>query len=106
MGAYGLRAGLDGRGQTVAVIDAYASPTIEQDVNTWSSARGLPPVKLTQIVAPGTYHHPEAGLRQDPQGWYGEGTLGVEAVHGMRPGAPNNHLGAPNPFPDLDPAPT
>jgi subtilase family serine protease len=103
-GAYGLPAGLDGRGQTVAVIDAYASPTIEQDVNTWSSARGLPPVKLTQIVAPGTYNHPEAGLRQDPQGWYGEETLDIEAVHGMAPGAQIIYVGAPNNFQDLDAA--
>jgi subtilase family serine protease len=34
-GAYGM-SGYDGTGQTVAVIDAYASPTILADVNQWS----------------------------------------------------------------------
>ena len=30
----------------------------------WSANRGLPPMtgnQLTQVVAPGTYHHPERG---------------------------------------------
>jgi hypothetical protein len=31
----------DGSGQTVAVIDAYASRTIFSDVNQWSVNRGL-----------------------------------------------------------------
>jgi subtilase family serine protease len=107
-GAYGL--GLtkyDGSGQTVAIIDAYAAPTIVQDVNQWSINRGLPPFtgnQFTQIVAPGTYRHPERGLKQDPQGWYGEETLDVEAVHGMAPGANIVFVGAPNSFQDLDAA--
>jgi subtilase family serine protease len=105
-GAYGI-SGYDGSGQTVAIIDAYAAPTILQDVNQWSINRGLPPMKnnqLTQVVAPGTYHHPERGLKQDPQGWYGEETLDVEAVHGMAPGANIVYVGAPNNFQDLDAA--
>src|SRR6266436_5362129 len=107
-GAYGLSgAAFDGSGQTVAIIDAYASPTIEQDVNQWSRNRGLPSFtgnQFTQVVAPGTYHHPERGQKQDPQGWYGEETLDVEAVHGMAPGADIVFVGAPNNFQDLDAA--
>jgi len=105
-GAYGI-SGYDGSGQTVAIIDAYAAPTITQDVNQWSVNRGLPtlaPNQFTQVVAPGTYRHPEAGLRQDPQGWYGEETLDVEAVHGMAPAANIVYVGAPNNFQDLDAA--
>jgi subtilase family serine protease len=105
-GAYGI-SGYDGSGQTVAIIDAYAAPTIVQDVNQWSSNRGLSTLKsnqLTQVVAPGTYHHPEAGQKQDPQGWYGEETLDVEAVHGMAPAANIVYVGAPNNFQDLDAA--
>src|SRR5439155_476844 len=100
---YGI-SGYDGSGQTVAIIDAYASPTIQQDLDQWSANRGLPSTKITQVVAPGTYHHPEAGLKQDPQGWYGEETLDVEAVHGMAPGAKIVYVGAPNNFQDLDAA--
>jgi subtilase family serine protease len=90
-GAYGLTgATQDGTGQTVAIIDAYASPTILQDANQWSVNRGLPAFsghQFSQVVSPGTYNHPESGQKQDPQGWYGEETLDVEAVHGMAPGA-------------------
>jgi len=107
-GAYGLGStGLDGSGETVAIIDAYAAPTIVSDVNQWSINRGLPTMtanQFTQVVAPGTYHHPERGLKQDPQGWYGEETLDVEAVHGMAPGADIVFVGAPNNFQDLDAA--
>src|SRR5262245_1449660 len=35
-GAYGITGSYDGSGQTVAIIDAYASPTILQDANQWS----------------------------------------------------------------------
>jgi len=107
-GAYGLGStGLDGSGQTVAIIDAYASPTILEDVNQWSNNRGVPTLganHFTQVVAPGTFHHPERGLKQDPQGWSGEETLDVEAVHGMAPGANIVFVGAPNNFQDLDAA--
>jgi subtilase family serine protease len=105
-GAYGI-SGYDGTGQTVAIIDAYAAPTILQDANTWSAKRGLPPFQgsqFQQVVAPGTFHHPERGLAQDPQGWYGEETLDVEAVHGMAPKANVVYVGAPNNFQDLDAA--
>jgi subtilase family serine protease len=106
-GAYGLAAANTGAGQTVAIIDAYASPTIAQDVNTYSARHGLPQFQgngLTQVVAPGTYHHPEQGQKQDPQGWYGEETLDVEAVHAMAPAANVVFVGAPNSFQDLDAA--
>ena len=91
----------------MAIIDAYAAPTIAADVNQWSVNRGLPQMsgnQLTQVVAPGTYHHPESGKKQDPQGWYGEETLDVEAVHGMAPAARIVYVGSPNNFQDLDAA--
>jgi subtilase family serine protease len=106
-GAYGIGSTYTGSGQTVAIIDAYAAPTIAADVNQWSANRGLPQFKgsqFSQVVAPGTYHHPEKGQKQDPQGWYGEETLDVEAVHGMAPGANIVYIGAPNNFQDLDAA--
>lgn len=105
-GAYGI-SGYDGAGQTVAVIDAYASPTIFQDVNQWSANRGIPALtssQFKQVVAPGTFRHPEKGMVQDPQGWSGEETLDIEAVHGMAPAANIVYVGAPNNFQDLDAA--
>jgi subtilase family serine protease len=81
-----IGSGNDGHGVTVGIIDAYASPTILQDANTYSAAHGLPSLNghFSQVVAPGTYNRPE-NPRQDPQGWAGEETLDVEAVHTMAP---------------------
>ena len=110
-GAYGISPAYDGAGQTVAIIDAYASPTILSDVNQWSINRGLPtmnPARFKQVTAPGTYNRPQVVNKrkvvQDPQGWYGEETLDVEAVHGMAPGANIVFVGAPNNYQDLDAA--
>src|SRR4051794_4461127 len=104
-GAYGIAgSGYDGNGQTVAVIDAYASPTIQQDVSQYSSRHGLPTLRagqLREVVAPGTYHKKESSA-QDPQGWYGEQTLDIEAVHAMAPAADIVYVGAPNNYRDLD----
>jgi subtilase family serine protease len=109
-GAYGI-SGYDGAGQTVAIIDAYASPTIAADLNQWSTNRGLPtmnPGQFKQIIAPGTYLRPQVvnhrRIVQDPQGWYGEETLDIEAVHGMAPAANIVFVGAPNNYRDLDAA--
>jgi subtilase family serine protease len=104
-GAYGI-SGYDGTGQTVAIIDAYASPTILADVNQWSINRGLPtmsPGQFSQVVPPGIYRRPQ-NPAQDPQGWYAEETLDAEAVHGMAPAANIVYVGAPNNYQDLDAA--
>jgi len=108
-GAYGLTSSDTGAGQTVAIIDAYASPTIAQDANQYFANHGgsafpaLTKSNFTQVVAPGTYRVPE-NKKQDPQGWYGEETLDVEAVHAMAPGAHIVYVGAPNNYQDLDAA--
>jgi subtilase family serine protease len=102
-GAYGvadaIAHGIDGSGQTVAVIDAYSSPTLLSDVETWSQRRGLAFPKVTvhdnaaETDDPPTPAVPSdvPGLGganlHDPSGWFGEETLDVEAVHAMAPGA-------------------
>jgi subtilase family serine protease len=105
-GAYGVPGSLTGTGVTVAIIDAYASPTIVNDIQTWSANRGIAPFKagqFSQVVAPGTFHRPQ-NSHQDPQGWSGEETLDIEAVHGMAPNAKVVYVGAPNNYQDLDAA--
>jgi subtilase family serine protease len=108
-GAYGMSgaigSGNDGSGVTVAVIDAYASPTIVQDVEKYSSLHGLPPLgnNFSQQVAPGTFRVPD-NRAQSPGGWSGEETLDIEAVHTMAPGAKILYVGAPNNYQDLDAA--
>jgi subtilase family serine protease len=107
---YGVRraidSGNDGSGVTVAVIDAFASSTIEKDLATYSQRHGLPalrPGQFRQVVSPGTYRRPE-NKQQDPEGWSGEETLDIEAVHTMAPGADIVYVGAPNNRQDLDAA--
>jgi subtilase family serine protease len=106
-GAYGIAgSGYDGSGQTVAVIDAFASPTIADDVNTYSANHGLPTLaanQLTQVVAPGTYHVKD-NKKHSPSGWYGEETLDIEAVHAMAPSADIVYVSAPNNQQDMDAA--
>jgi subtilase family serine protease len=96
--AYGLTAsqsiGLDGRGATVAIVDAYASPTIFSDASTYAR-RNDPrhPLRAFQFkqLLPATFTDTELC---DAAGWYGEETLDVEAVHGIAPAANILYVGA------------
>jgi subtilase family serine protease len=103
--AYGIdETSLNGRGATVGVVDAFASPTIVEDVNMFADVFGLPPLvpgdNFTQIVHPGTYHVGESIL--DPQGWYGEESLDIEWVHAIAPRADIVYAGANNNVTPLD----
>jgi subtilase family serine protease len=97
--AYGetslLRAGVTGRGVTVAITDAYAAPTILADAQQYNKVHDQPkfgPGQFSQITPAADGYGMEAEC--DPQGWYGEETLDVEAVHAMAPGAKVVYVGA------------
>jgi subtilase family serine protease len=95
-GAYNISSAYDGAGQTVAIIDPFASPTILQDVNRWSVNRGLPTMtgsQFTQIVPPGAYNR-ATNKKWHPSDAYSEETLDVESVHGMAPAAKIVYLGS------------
>ncbi len=103
--AYGvtplLQKGITGRGVTVAITDAYASPTIVQDINQYVANNGGAPYTRNQFrqVKPATsrlgYYDPAyGGDACDETGWYGEESLDVEAVHAMAPGANILYVGA------------
>jgi subtilase family serine protease len=102
-GAYGvsplLSHGIDGRGTKVAIVDAYDSPTIAADANQYSHLHGLPAADITRHASPVATNSPEIpGSPIDPQGWSGEETLDVEAVHSMAPGADIVYEGADSAF--------
>jgi subtilase family serine protease len=70
------KAGFDGRGQTIAIIDPLGSATIQQDVAAFSAQMGLPPAKL-QIL----------GAVSSDTSFVDETTLDVEWAHAIAPGA-------------------
>ena len=75
--------GLNGKGVTIAIVDAYGSTTIANDVQAFSQAMGLPPANLTVIGTP-----TENNFSTDANaGWATETTLDVEWVHAIAPGA-------------------
>ncbi|WP_395727481.1 protease pro-enzyme activation domain-containing protein [Nakamurella sp.] len=89
-----LSKGIDGRGATVAVVDAYASATILADTQKYF-ARNDPshPFRAYQFSQslPASYNSIDDC---NAAGWYGEETLDVEAVHAMAPGANVLYVGA------------
>ena len=97
--AYGesglLRAGVTGRGVTVAITDAYASPTIYKDAQKYSRVHHQPTFRPGQFsqITPGADGY-DLTTECGAQGWYGEETLDVEAVHAMAPGAKVVYVGA------------
>ncbi|RJQ89664.1 S53 family peptidase [Amycolatopsis panacis] len=98
--AYGLdqaaRLGADGKGTTIAIVDAFASPTIYADASEYARrndpAHPLTKAQFKQHIFPPTPGQ-EAPDRCDASGWYGEETLDVEAAHGLAPGADILYVG-------------
>ncbi len=89
--AYGLsKVSANGSGTTVAIVDAFASPTLYSDAAEYARrddpAHPLRAGQFSELVFPA---NPELeGPDQcDAAGWYGEQSLDVEAVHAMAPGA-------------------
>lgn len=113
-GAYNVgKSGETGKGVTVAIIDAYASPTMLQDANSYAKwAAGQPGGNATldkpfgddqyrQVLHPGAsgYDLTAPPSASNPNGcgaagWYGEESLDVESVHGMAPNAKVVYVGA------------
>jgi subtilase family serine protease len=95
--AYEGPTSLNGAGVTVAITDAYASPNIASDASTYASRNGdsaYAPGQFTQSL-PSTMTRVNDGRRQcGENGWYGEETLDVEAVHAMAQGARIRYYGS------------
>ena len=95
--AYGMnQTTLDGTGVTVAIVDAYASPTLIPDGERYAKNHGLPVLTMnnfTQIIPPGI-HHVNPLDPCMPVGWWTEQSLDVASVHGAAPGAHIVYVGA------------
>jgi subtilase family serine protease len=74
-------AGDEGQGETIVLVDAYGSPTIESDLAAFDKGFGLPAPPSFKIIQPaGTV----TGSNSD---WATEATLDVEYSHAMAPKA-------------------
>jgi subtilase family serine protease len=110
--AYGIdrlhAAGLDGRGQTIAITGAFFSPTIRQDVAHFSHRyrldrshhHGSAGFDYQEIAAPGTRRFPKNP--EETQSWYIEQALDVEWAHAVAPRAKIVYVGAANDARGLD----
>jgi subtilase family serine protease len=86
-----------GKGVTVAITDAYASPYIAQDAAQYAAANGDKPYKkgqFSQVLPSDFTNTDECGAA----GWYGEETLDVEAVHAVAPDANITYVGGASCF--------
>lgn len=84
---YGLPAvyaeGFRGQGQTIVIVDAYGSPTIQTDANTFSSMMGLPALTSANLQVV----YPDGPPITSPYktNWPEEVSLDVEWAHAMAP---------------------
>ncbi len=80
---YGLNTvygqGYTGKGQTIVIVDAYGSPTIEADLAAFDSLYHLPKPNF-KVLTP-------APVTKTDTGWAGETTLDVEWAHAIAPDA-------------------
>jgi subtilase family serine protease len=90
--------GLDGTGSNIVIVDAFGSPTVQNDLNVFDSAFGLPPTTVNILCGPtwtgSASDHCPATSPGSPidnicgeEGWAFETTLDVQMAHAMAPGA-------------------
>lgn len=101
--------GLDGSGQTIAVVDAYGSPTIQSDLEMYQQqveqgAYGATdPLNLQVIAPPGVFVKAAQNPIKsgDAAGWATEVSMDVELSHAVAPGAKIVLVATPNNGADL-----
>lgn len=71
---------INGYGQTIAIVDAYADPYINSDLSAFDSYFRLPAPPSFKILKP-------QGKPSNNSGWATEESLDVEWAHAMAPGA-------------------
>ena len=86
-----------GKGVTVAIVDAYASPTLLADGNRYAAKHGLPKLvegeNFSQKIPAGIYGVSPSDTC-GPYGWWTEQSLDLAAVHGTATGAKILYVGS------------
>ncbi|MBO0812549.1 MAG: hypothetical protein J2P23_10960, partial [Microlunatus sp.] len=82
-----INSGYDGSGVRIGIVDAYASPTIEDDTNNYMLSVGSPLLtRFSDISDPASSFSDEKACGY-PSGWQTEETLDVQSAHSVAPGA-------------------
>lgn len=84
-----------GTGTSVAIIDAYGSPTVAQDLAVYDHTFGLPPAHL-HVYYPGGKPTYNPQQNHAETSWAEETSLDVQTVHALAPGATINLIVAAN----------
>ena len=78
--AYNVPSTLDGTGQTIVIVEAYGSATIQSDLHIFDIVNGLPDTTLNIV-------YPAGPPTATNGGWAGETSLDVEWAHAIAPRA-------------------
>ena len=81
-----VNSGLDGRGKTIVIIDAFQHPNIANQLASFSSFYGLPQMN-SGVGSPSFTQVAPDGLGAPNAGWAEEISLDVEWAHAIAPGA-------------------
>jgi subtilase family serine protease len=79
--------GIDGRGKTIVIVDAFGSPTIANDLHVFDQTFGLPDPPSFTVRQDAGQVPPFDPTNSDMAGWADETTLDVEWSHVFAPGA-------------------
>jgi subtilase family serine protease len=91
--------GIEGRGETIVIVDAFGSPSIASDLQTFDAQTGLPNPPSFKVITPAgpittnasnctsTFDADGPDLCSDYYGWTDETSLDVEWSHVMAPQA-------------------
>jgi subtilase family serine protease len=97
-GGYGLSKAVStsaGKGVTVAITDAYDSPTLQSDAQTYFSKNDPSnPLTTSQFTNVEPTKVGNEAICAGGSGWYAEQALDIESVHTMAPGANILFVGA------------
>jgi subtilase family serine protease len=78
---------VDGKGETIVIVDSYGSPTIASDLATFDSTFGLPAPPSFEILQPAGPVPPYDPTNGTEVGWAFETSLDVEYAHTIAPRA-------------------
>lgn len=83
--AYALPSSTNGKGQTIAIVDAYNDPNIEKDLGVYSSHYGLPPCTTANGCFKKVNQAGGTTYPNNNSGWALEISLDVEIAHAACP---------------------